>query len=139
MNGGSWRPNFGNLNDTALDSSFRKGTREKRKCFFFWKTSDSDTNFQFDQFLRWVLGCGLSCRHTVSTPITVGTHTSGAQYQGSPEAPGPMALPQWTSVLESYAFGKKRVRRKECKRYTLRSFSFLSRSSNSSLPQKCFL
>jgi len=40
------------------------------------------------------------------------------------------------------AFGvskKKRVRRRECKRYTLRSFSLLFRSSSSSLPQKCFL
>jgi len=46
---------------------------------------------------------GLLCRHTVNTPITVGTHTSGAQSQGSPEAPGPMALPQWTMDLESYA------------------------------------
>ena len=32
-----------------------------------------------------------------------------------------------------------RVRRRECKRYTLRSFSLLIRSSSSSLPQKCFL
>jgi len=36
-------------------------------------------------------------------------------------------------------FQKKRVRRRECKRYTLRSFSLLFRSSSSSLPQKCFL
>ena len=34
---------------------------------------------------------------------------------------------------------KKRVRRRECKRYTLRSFSLFFQSSSSSLPQKCFL
>jgi len=33
---------------------------------------------------------------------------------------------------------KERVRRRECKKYTLRSFSLLSRSSSSSLTQKCF-
>jgi len=57
----------------------KKDQGEEEMFFFFWKTSDSDTNFQFDQFLRWSLVFGLLCRHTVSTPITVGTHTSGAQ------------------------------------------------------------
>jgi hypothetical protein len=28
---------------------------------------------------------GLLCRHTASTLITAGTHTSGAQYKGSPQ------------------------------------------------------
>ena len=33
----------------------------------------------------WVFG--LLCHHTASTPITSGTHTSGAQYEGSPQNP----------------------------------------------------
>jgi len=30
---------------------------------------------------------GLSCCHTASTPLTAGTHTSGAQYKGIPQQP----------------------------------------------------
>ena len=49
-----------------------------------------------------------------------------------------IALVVW--IGESGSKSKeKRVRRRECKGYTLQSFSLLSRSSSSSLLQKCFL
>ena len=86
MNGGSCRPNFGNLNDTALDSSFRKRTRGKRKCFFLenlglghelpvWSVSEMVFGFWFESRVfienwKWVSkGCGSYLIHP-GKPLT---------------------------------------------------------------------
>jgi len=57
---------------------FTNNSRTKCKAFVI----NIGSNWQFfivKSHLKWFLGFGLLCSHTASSPITAGTHTSGAQ------------------------------------------------------------